>query len=41
MQRVAAGDIDGDGNEELVVAVSYFFDREYYDQPVSLTAFAP
>jgi hypothetical protein len=31
----AIGDIDGDGQEELVVAASYFFDREYYDQPVS------
>ena len=27
-------DIDGDGHDELVVAVSYFFDREYYDNPV-------
>jgi hypothetical protein len=26
-------DIDGDGREELVVAVSYFYDREYYDDP--------
>uniref|UniRef100_A0A7S0RKX6 DEX1 C-terminal domain-containing protein n=1 Tax=Chlamydomonas leiostraca TaxID=1034604 RepID=A0A7S0RKX6_9CHLO len=26
-------DIDADGHEELVVAVSYFYDREYYDQP--------
>jgi hypothetical protein len=26
-------DIDGDGRDELVVAVSYFFDREYYDDP--------
>jgi len=24
-------DLDGDGGEDLVVAVSYFFDREYYD----------
>lgn len=30
------GDIDGDGREELVVAATYFFDREYYDRPVSL-----
>ena len=28
------GDIDGDGADELVVAASYFFDREYYDDPV-------
>jgi len=28
------GDIDGDGHDELVVAASYFFDREYYDDPV-------
>ncbi len=27
------GDIDDDGHEELVVAVSYFFDREYYEAP--------
>lgn len=26
-------DIDGDGHEELVIAVSYFFDKEYYDAP--------
>ena len=25
-------DLDGDGSEDLVLAVSYFFDREYYDQ---------
>jgi hypothetical protein len=29
----AIADIDGDGRDELVVAVSYFFDREYYDEP--------
>ena len=28
------GDIDADGHDELVVAASYFFDREYYDDPV-------
>ncbi|GAB4833949.1 Protein DEFTIVE IN EXINE FORMATION 1 [Ancistrocladus abbreviatus] len=26
-------DIDNDGVSEMVVAVSYFFDREYYDNP--------
>lgn len=26
-------DIDNDGTSEMVVAVSYFFDREYYDNP--------
>ena len=30
----ASGDIDADGHDELVVAVSYFFDREYYDDAV-------
>ncbi|KAG1675745.1 hypothetical protein FOA52_012401 [Chlamydomonas sp. UWO 241] len=29
----ALADIDDDGHEELVVAVSYFFDKEYYDDP--------
>jgi FG-GAP repeat len=27
-------DIDGDGQDELVVAASYYYDREYYDDPV-------
>lgn len=31
----AIADIDGDGHDELVVATSHFFDREYYDDPVS------
>lgn len=31
----AIGDIDADGHDELVVAVSYFFDKEYYSDPVS------
>jgi hypothetical protein len=30
----AIADIDGDGNDELVVAVSYFFDRQYYEKEV-------
>mmetsp|Transcript_4558 Transcript_4558/g.9807 ORF Transcript_4558/g.9807 Transcript_4558/m.9807 type:complete len:1070 (-) Transcript_4558:202-3411(-) len=29
----AIADIDADGHEELVVPVSYFYDREYYDDP--------
>ena len=29
----AIADIDGDGHDELVVSVSYFFDKEYYDEP--------
>ena len=31
----AIADIDGDGQEELVLAVSYFFDRDQYSRPVS------
>lgn len=27
----AIGDIDGDGSDEIVLPVSYFFDRAYYD----------
>ena len=30
----AIADIDGDGQEELVLAVSYFFDRDQYSRPV-------
>ncbi|KAG8376991.1 hypothetical protein BUALT_Bualt09G0121800 [Buddleja alternifolia] len=29
-------DIDNDGVSEMIVAVSYFFDREYYDNPEHL-----
>lgn len=29
----AIADIDADGHEELVLAVSYFYDAEYYDDP--------
>ena len=36
----AIGDLNGDGHEELVVGVSWFFDREYYDDPVCPTAHA-
>ncbi|MEW5304838.1 MAG: hypothetical protein WDW36_007421 [Sanguina aurantia] len=34
----ALGDLDGDGHDELVVAVSYFYDREYYDDPAHAPA---
>lgn len=30
----AIADLDGDGAEELVVAVSYFYDRQYYEKEV-------
>ncbi|KAG2483407.1 hypothetical protein HYH03_017715 [Edaphochlamys debaryana] len=33
MTTPAIADIDGDGHDDLVVAVSYFYDREYYDDP--------
>ncbi|GBF89817.1 hypothetical protein Rsub_02521 [Raphidocelis subcapitata] len=29
----AIGDIDGDGREDIVIAVSYFYDPDYYDDP--------
>ena len=29
----AVADVDGDGRDEIVLAVSYFFDKEYYDNP--------
>lgn len=28
-----AADVDGDGRDELIIGVSYFFDRESYDDP--------
>lgn len=34
MATPAIGDLDGDGVDELVVPVSYFFDKEYYAQEV-------
>ena len=34
MATPAIGDLNGDGHEELVVGVSWFFDREYYEDPV-------
>ncbi len=37
----AIADIDGDGNDELVVAVSYFFDRQYYEKEVRRYSFPP
>ena len=30
-------DIDGDGHEDLVVAATYFFDRDEYDSQVCST----
>lgn len=34
MSNPVFADIDKDGAEELIIAVSYFFDRDYYDAPV-------
>ncbi len=34
----AIADLDGDGAEELVVAVSYFYDRQYYEKEVGIRA---
>lgn len=34
----AIADLDGDGAEELVVAVSYFYDRQYYEKEVGVGA---
>lgn len=31
--RQVVADIDSDGRDELVVAASYFFDVEYYEDP--------
>ena len=36
----AIADIDSDGVDEMVVAVSYYFDRAYYDSEVSLLPYA-
>jgi len=30
----AIGDLNNDGHDELVVGVSWFYDREYYEDPV-------
>jgi len=29
-------DLDQDGNDELIVAVSYYYDKEYYSDPVNM-----
>lgn len=34
MSNPVFADIDNDGADELIIAVSYFFDRDYYDAPV-------
>lgn len=34
----AIADIDGDGHDELVAVVSYFYDRDYYEDEVSRPA---
>lgn len=34
MTNPVFADIDNDGVDELIVAASYFFDRDYYDAPV-------
>lgn len=34
MSTPAIADIDGDGQAEIVIAASYFFDPDYYDDPV-------
>lgn len=36
----AIADIDGDGQAELVLAVSYFFDKDQYSGTVRFTAVA-
>ncbi|KAG6492956.1 hypothetical protein ZIOFF_047927 [Zingiber officinale] len=33
LEEEVIADIDNDGTKEMVVVVSYFFDREYYDNP--------
>jgi hypothetical protein len=37
----AIADIDGDGADELVAAVSYFFDRQYYEKEVGTPRWQP
>lgn len=37
MSTPAIADIDGDGQDETVIAASYFFDPEYYSDPVRAT----
>lgn len=34
MATPAIGDIDGDGADEIIVSASYFFDADYYADPV-------
>ena len=34
MATPAVGDIDGDGADEILVSASYFFDADYYADPV-------
>ncbi len=34
MSNPVFADLDGDGVEELIVAASFFYDKDYYDAPV-------